>query len=167
MKINYLYKNDNVTKKITFVFLHGLGGNLYAWKDYFSLFNKRGYATLAIDLRGHGLSKRADKPQQYDLEIFARDVKKILDKEKIKNFVLVGHCFGGVIASIFQKKYKSAKALILISATSKAPTRLKIVEPILGLLNRFHEYLPEDKIVNRTDYSEYIGTTDYDINRIK
>ncbi len=59
MKINYkIHKNKN---DLYLVFLHGLGGNLYAWNEIRTIMHKKNYSTLAIDLRGHGESFRPKK----------------------------------------------------------------------------------------------------------
>lgn len=166
MKINYLLHTGK--KNPTIIFLHGLGGNLYAWKEIEKDLHKKGYPTLRIDLRGHGESTRPKKTEQYKLELFAKDLNKIIKDLKIKNFIIVGHCFGGVIATIYQNKYKKAKALVLISSTHKAPKRLIAFKPFLFLANDiFGDYLPEDFDTSRKDFSKYISSGDLDISRIK
>jgi len=165
MKINYkIHKNKN---DLYLVFLHGLGGNLYAWNEIRTIMHKKNYSTLAIDLRGHGESFRPKKINDYKLEYFADDINKIIKKEKIKKFVIIGHCFGGVIASIYQNKYKKAKGAILIASTYKSPKRLKAIIPVLGLFNYFlSNYLPDKNLYNRKSFDDFINTGDYNPKRI-
>jgi long-chain acyl-CoA synthetase len=81
----------------TFVFLHGFGGYAGQWVyqiQKFSLDNR----VIALDLRGHGLS---DKPSSgYDMPRIQQDLGSALEILKVNGkFVLVGHSFGGAIAT--------------------------------------------------------------------
>jgi len=105
-------------KKECLVFLHGLGCNHTFWNKEIDYFKKKKYSILFLDLRGHG---RSDKPQkEYKIDYFVKDLKLILDKEKIKEIILVGHSLGGIIALLFYKKLsRFVKKLILINAIHK------------------------------------------------
>src|ERR1051325_1485619 len=86
----------------TIVFIHGFGGQAAQWQyqlQKFSLENR----VIAIDLRGHGLS---DAPSSgYDLEQLIADLETALVLLKVKGqFVLVGHSFGGAIATEYAVK---------------------------------------------------------------
>src|ERR1044071_2872949 len=81
----------------TIVFIHGFGGQAEQWQyqlQEFSLDNR----VIALDLRGHGLS---DKPRQgYYLPQLVNDLETALVLLKVKGkFILVGHSFGGAIAT--------------------------------------------------------------------
>jgi len=80
------------------VFLHPWTTNGYIW--YYQMFPfARTNQVIAIDHRGHG---RSDKPQSgYSIQEHARDVKAVLDAEKIDRAVLVGNSIGGMIAMQF------------------------------------------------------------------
>src|SRR3989338_1584987 len=104
LEIHYVYKPVKSSKPVL-LFLHGLGANYSEWKQTMVLARNRGYSTLAIDLRGHGLSSAPEKKEFYALEHFANDLKKILIQLKIKKFILIGHSFGGSIAIVYCTKY--------------------------------------------------------------
>jgi 3-oxoadipate enol-lactonase len=80
------------------VFLHPWTTNGYIW--YYQIFPfARTNQVVAIDHRGHG---RSDKPRSgYSIQEHARDVKAVLDAEKIDRAVLVGNSIGGMIAMQF------------------------------------------------------------------
>lgn len=122
LEIHYVYRKINSSKP-TLVFLHGLGANITEWKKTCAFARKKGYTTLAIDLRGHGLSSTPEDYQFYALEHFATDLKTILNTLNIKKLILVGHSFGGSVAIVYCTKYldSSLKAMILIQATHKYP----------------------------------------------
>src|SRR5512141_3009584 len=81
----------------TMVFIHGFGGEAEQWQfqlQHFLLENR----VIALDLRGHGLS---DRPRSgYDMPQLRADLERALDLLNVQGkFVLVGHSFGGAIAT--------------------------------------------------------------------
>ncbi len=168
--INYSIKR--LKSEQFLVFIHGAGGDLTAWNSEVNFFQDKGYSTLAIDLRGHGLSDRPSRLDDYHLDNFARDIKAVLDKEKVTDFVIIAHCFGGMVTMEFQKLYPNIAAkYILIDTTSKAPQRLKAVRllgsPILPIFN----FLLQTRFLDRTnfnhvDFDKFIGTGDLNVERI-
>src|SRR3989344_2413697 len=90
-RININYSINRVSKKFL-IFLHGIGGDLTVWKKYVKFFNKKGFSTIAVDFRGHGISDKANKKIDYSVENSAKDIFQIIKKEKIKHFVFIGHC---------------------------------------------------------------------------
>src|SRR3989338_6057432 len=107
LEIHYVYKPVKSSKPVI-LFLHGLGANYSGWKNTIASAKKRGYSTLAIDLRGHGLSSTPEQYEYYALEHFAKDIKNILTQLEIKKFILVGHSFGGSVAIVYCTKYIDA-----------------------------------------------------------
>jgi 3-oxoadipate enol-lactonase len=120
VRINYEYTKGKPGKPVLF-FVHGLGGDLSAWDEERLIFAQLGYPTLAMDLRGHGYSDRPKAKEAYTLPKFAADLQAVLDKEKIKKCVLIGHCFGGVVTIVFASLFpESLLGLILIDTTYKS-----------------------------------------------
>jgi len=111
------------------LFLHGLGGNLTIWDPQRKYFEKLGYTTIAIDIRGHGFSGRPKQRTKYTPEILAKDILTFLEKEKINNFILVGHCLGGILSLILTGSYKvKPQALILIATIYEFPVYAKLIQ---------------------------------------
>lgn len=79
----------------TLVFIHDWNLNLTYWNDQVSRFKDR-YKILNLDLAGHGNSGKGRA--QWTVESFARDITTILEKESIRNAVLVGHSLGADVA---------------------------------------------------------------------
>ncbi|MDD5182081.1 MAG: alpha/beta hydrolase [Candidatus Nanoarchaeia archaeon] len=169
-KINY--EIEHISENYI-VFLHGLGGNLTAWKKQRELMHKNKISTIAVDMRGHGLSERPNSERYYSFENFARDIYFILQKENIKNFVLVGHCVGGAVTVNFHKLYPElAKAYILVASTYKYNSFARLTsqlirfEPwILKMLSYpfFEEY---NGRIEQMDYKDFVGTSDWSMHRI-
>ena len=75
------------------VLLHGLASNARMWDGVAAALARHGARTLAVDLRGHGLS---DRPEHgYDFASIGRDVCGVLDGFDIERSVVVGQSWGG------------------------------------------------------------------------
>jgi pimeloyl-ACP methyl ester carboxylesterase len=168
------YSIERKKSKTFLVFVHGAGGSLTAWKKERDFFHSKDVSTLAIDLRGHGLSGRPKKIRDYGLDNFAKDIKAVLDVEKIENFILIGHCFGGMVTIEFQKLYPNlAKSYILVDTTSKAPQKLRaariLSSPVFLILNSLltiHSLLPLKGQNHQEDFDKFAGTGDWNLRRI-
>jgi long-chain acyl-CoA synthetase len=81
----------------TLVFLHGYGGRAAQWEYQLRWFSNTN-RVIALDLRGHG---RSDQPEsEYGMPTLLADLKAVLEALQVDGkFVLVGHSFGGAIAS--------------------------------------------------------------------
>jgi long-chain acyl-CoA synthetase len=100
----------------TFVFIHGFGGQAAQWHyqmQKFALENR----IIALDLRGHGLS---DKPVGgYDMPQILADLETALTLLKVKGrIVLVGHSFGGAIATEYALKHPDRVERLILIATA-------------------------------------------------
>lgn len=100
----------------TFVFLHGFGGDATQWRNQlqeFSLKNR----VIGLDLRGHGHS---DHPQStYSMEELLDDLESALKILKVEQkIVLVGHSFGGALASEFAARHPDRIDRLILIATA-------------------------------------------------
>jgi long-chain acyl-CoA synthetase len=117
----------------TFVFLHGFGGQASQWTyqlQQFALENR----VIALDLRGHGLS---DKPTSgYDMARIQADLETAMDLLKVHGkFVLVGHSYGGAIATEYALNHPECVERLVLIATAgefqlNALFRLGLVLPV-------------------------------------
>jgi len=109
----------------TIVLIHGwpLSDEMYEYQ-YNDLINKN-FRVLGITLRGFG---KSDKPYgEYNYNVHASDIKKVLDKLKIEDAVLVGFSMGGAIVIRFVAAYNGAHVskLALVSAAAPIWTQRK------------------------------------------
>ncbi len=100
----------------TFVFIHGFGGQAMQWQYQllkFALKNR----VIALDMRGHGLS---DKPSTgYDMPRIQLDLETALDLLKVSTpIVLVGHSFGGAIATEYALNHPEKVERLIMMATA-------------------------------------------------
>ena len=79
--------------KKTICFVHGFGCDLNTWEMQFeALRDEQNLQLLFIDLPGYGESS---KPHvDYTLDFFAKAVNAVLNKEHVRDLVLVGHSLG-------------------------------------------------------------------------
>lgn len=115
----------------TIVFIHGFGGQAEQWHyqlQKFSLENR----VIALDLRGHGLS---DKPATgYDMDQLITDLVTALTLLKVKGqIVLVGHSFGGAIATDYAIKHPDRVERLVIMATAGEFKLQPMLQLTLGL----------------------------------
>lgn len=125
VKLVYNY-NPSKNKNPVLFYLHGLGGNWSEWERSLETAQKDGYGTIALDMRGHGLSSVPEDEKSYAIERFAEDVRNILIKEKIKDYVLIGHSFGGCVVVVYCTKYNTdmPKAVIFVETTHRYPYQI-------------------------------------------
>jgi long-chain acyl-CoA synthetase len=83
----------------TIVFLHGFGGSARQWTYQLQRYSDEN-RVIAIDQRGHG---RSSKPAgDYGMPMLVTDISAVLDALGVnEKIVLVGHSFGGAIATEF------------------------------------------------------------------
>lgn len=77
------------------VLLHGLGGDAKFWAAEQAKLSKI-YRTIAIDLRGSGLSARA--MESLSIASLVEDILDVLDASGIENADIIGFSMGGVVA---------------------------------------------------------------------
>lgn len=88
------------------VLIHGwpLSDAMYEYQ--YAYFIEKGYRVIGITLRGFGLS---DKPAgKYNYDVFADDIKVVLDQLKIENATIGGFSMGGATVIHYVAKYKAA-----------------------------------------------------------
>lgn len=95
----------DIGEGIPLVLVHGwpLSDAMYEYQ--YQYFFERGVRVVGITLRGFGESS---KPySQYSYDVFAADIKAVLEKLKITNAVLGGFSMGGAISIYFASLYKN------------------------------------------------------------
>ena len=103
------------------VFLHAFPFNRTMWDPQLACLSDR-YRIITVDLRGHGES---DAPfWRYSMDLFADDVKGLLDHLGIQQAVLVGLSMGGYLMFSFHRKYRERiKALVFCDTRAEADTQ--------------------------------------------
>lgn len=105
------------------VFIHGGWVDHRYWDPQIEYFSKK-YQVITYDIRGHGQSESSDR--KYSIELFADDLKTLLDAIDVKKPYICGLSLGGFIGQAYAVKYPNdLKALILADTGVSSALTLK------------------------------------------
>jgi 2-hydroxy-6-oxonona-2,4-dienedioate hydrolase len=105
-RVHYL----DTKKGYPLVLVHGFLGSNDLWKYQIKEFRKK-FRVIGIELPGYGKNVKA-KPLS-SIHGYVNYVLKILNSLKIKEFYLIGHSMGGMIAQEIAARSKKIKKVIL------------------------------------------------------
>ncbi len=151
------------------VFVHGWANNWTTWEKEIAFFQKRGYSTLALDLRGHGQSDKPEKKGQYSFQSFARDIREIVKKERVSKPVLIGHSMGGMVALTYYSMFGGVKAIVLCDTTCRNVLEHKKIRALSPFIRHVLDFIVSHESINRkhfrhlkdVDLSMYKNCSDY------
>jgi non-heme chloroperoxidase len=116
---------------------------------------QKGYRVVGISLRGFG---KSDKPYgKYDYDVYADDIKVVLDKLNIKNATLGGFSMGGAIAIHYVAKYNAAHVSKLALFGAAAPVWTKRADYPFGFSKEDVNGLITLSLTNRPQLLENFG----------
>jgi pimeloyl-ACP methyl ester carboxylesterase len=138
----FYVKTKGDKDKPTLVFVHSVGGNWTLWKIEMKFFQRLGFPCLALDLRGHGLSDLLGNDDDYFFPRFSHDLDFLLQHEKIKDFILIGHSFGGGVAINYCGNFPTRlpRIMVLCETAHRYPFMKKHefnMNPFLAMFLRF------------------------------
>jgi len=105
--VRALYRNENDSKSLI-VLIHGWTSSTGKMKSRLNWWNSQGFASLAIELRGHG---HAEDEHEWTAQKVADDLSFLLDELKeelsgIERILFYGHSLGGFILLRLMKQDK-------------------------------------------------------------
>ncbi len=132
------YELGGVENGIPVVLVHGFSVPYFIYDPTFEFLVKSGFRVLRYDLFGRGFS---DRPRvNYDIHLFIRQLKDLLDALNFKQVDLVGLSMGGPITTAFIDQYSDyVSAHVLIDPAGAARVKLPLTVnaakiPIIGEL---------------------------------
>ena len=144
------------------VLIHGwpLSDAMYEYQYQFLV--DKGYRVIGITLRGFG---KSDKPYgAYNYDVYAQDIKAVLDKLDIKDATLGGFSMGGAISIHYVAKYNSARVSKLALFGAAAPVWTKRDDYNYGFTKEAVNELIALSKVNRPqlleDFGKIFGATE-------
>lgn len=81
-----------------FVICHGAWSSAWAWKKIRPLLRAAGHEILTPTYTGLGERAHLTGPR-VDLDLHIQDVVSVIEYEDVQDFVLVGHSYGGMVAT--------------------------------------------------------------------
>lgn len=107
------------------VFVHGMGARADRWRRNLQEFAVAGFHAFALDLPGHGLAEKGDRPT-YTVPGYADFLAAFIEQAGLKNPILVGTSLGGnIVASLACRAPGLAKALVLVGSMGLVPLALE------------------------------------------
>lgn len=102
----------------TFVLVHGLASNARLWDGVGMALADSGFASIAIDLRGHGQSPKVPVADGYGFAEVVGDVLELLDAEGLtgdRRPVIAGQSWGGnVVVDLAAQHPERARAVMAV-----------------------------------------------------
>ena len=94
--------------------LHGFALNCHSWDEVAPRLRSRLHV-LAFDQRGHGLSDRAERVEDYTRENMVADLESAVRELGLSRPVVIGHSMGGMNAMTFAARNPAlVRALVLV-----------------------------------------------------
>lgn len=119
--VNIFYTDQGEGKPL--VFIHGWPLSHAMWEYQLAELPALGYRCIAYDRRGFGQS---DKPWEgYNYNIFADDLKTLLDELDLNDVTLIGFSMGGGEVVRYMSKYAGARVSKIVLVSSVAGYMLK------------------------------------------
>lgn len=95
------------------ILIHGAWTDGYAWKSQIEYFSPK-FRVIAYDLRGHGRSGDGDPDRKYSIDLFAEDLKALMDGLGIEKAAVCGLSVGAYAAQTFAARWpERVSALVL------------------------------------------------------
>ena len=92
------------------LFVHGWSQHHLCWGRQFESQLADKFRLVAIDLRGHGMSGKPPRVEDYnDGDLWAEDIKAVIDERSLENVVLVSWSFDGLVISDYIRIYGPRK----------------------------------------------------------
>jgi len=83
-------------QKKTVLLLHGALGTSKDLTALMGLIEEKGYRALTFDFSGHGQTTKW--PDEFRIDLFARELEKYIKDHKLQDFVVFGYSMGGYVA---------------------------------------------------------------------
>ena len=103
----------------TIFFIHGWPVSHKMFEYQFTQLPKHGYRCVGIDLRGFG---KSDKPWgDYNYNVFADDVKRVLEVMDLRDVTMAGFSMGGAIAMRYMARHSGERVSKVALPAAAAP----------------------------------------------
>lgn len=168
VRLRYLRSFGEKTKD-SIILVHGVGGDATIWSNEQKQLFEFGINSIAIDLRGHGLSDDPFESEAYTFKRLSQDIVELVKELKLGKVIVVGHSFGGMVSMILAAgNHPFLKGLVLVD-TSYLPSffGLDVVIPprMVNTLRRLAHAFPQGTQQVRSSYEKFVDDKDIDFGR--
>jgi pimeloyl-ACP methyl ester carboxylesterase len=114
LKVRVIERGDRESPPV--VLVHGWGCSVYVFRRNMPALADAGFRTIAVDLKGHGLSDKPIAADEYTIDSLVEHLRDILDVLELERPALAGHSLGGSLIYHFASRYpERARCLGLLS----------------------------------------------------
>jgi pimeloyl-ACP methyl ester carboxylesterase len=144
-----------------FLILHGWGSKSERWVAVAELISKAGFKVIVPDLPGFGESEPLPIP--WNTNKYINWIEQFIKEINLGEFYLLGHSFGGALASKIAVKYpQEVKKLFLVSAAClRKKTTKKTFSKRISRLVKLFSFLPYYSFFRKAVYKFVIRKSDY------
>ena len=114
----------------TFVLVHGMWHGGWCWQKVTPLLRAAGHDVYTPTLTGLG-ERRHLRSAEIDLNTHVQDVVNVFEYEDLRDVILVGHSFGGTLASVIAEKIPDRIAH-LVNLDGPLPEAGKALKDLIG-----------------------------------
>lgn len=144
-----------------FLILHGWGSNSDRWIPVAEKISEKGFRVIVPDLPGFGKSDALLIP--WNINKYIDWIERFIKELNIGEFYLLGHSFGGALASKMAVKHaQEVEKLFLVSAACirKKTTKKNFFRKISKIIKLFY-FLPYYGLFRKAVYKFIIRKSDY------
>ena len=118
---------------VPILLIHGWSQNHLCWAKQYESELQNEFRTVALDLRGHGMSDAPLQSEQYtDGDKWADDIAAVIDELALDRPTLVGWSYGGFIISDYVRKYGQGKIAGINFVGAAVVLGAKAFGPLIG-----------------------------------
>jgi pimeloyl-ACP methyl ester carboxylesterase len=144
-----------------FLILHGWGSNSDRWIEVAKFISAKGFKVIVPDLPGFGKSDELLIP--WNTNKYIKYLEQFIKELGISDFYLIGHSFGGALASKLAVKHvQDIKKLFLVSAACvRKKTAKKSFSAKISKIVKIFYFLPYYEFFRKAVYKFIIRKSDY------
>ena len=111
---------------VPLVFVHGAFQSAWCWNEHFlDFFADLGYRSIALSLRGHGLSPNSRSLRSCSIADYVTDVSSVC-AELSPSPVVIGHSMGGFVVQKYLERHDAPAAVLMASPPPRGHLRALI-----------------------------------------
>lgn len=144
-----------------FLILHGWGSNIERWVEVAEKISEKGFKVIVPDLPGFGKSDTLPVP--WNTNKYIDWLEKFVKELNLGEFYLLGHSFGGALASKMAVKHvQDVKKLFLVSAACiRKKTAQKSFSAKVAKFVKLFYFIPYYGFFRKAVYKFIIRKSDY------
>ena len=159
-------KYSDAGKGRVIVLVHGFLCSHEVWSELTKRLSKK-FRVIAIDLPGHGETPCIG--YYHSMELLAQCIKAVLDKVKVRRYVLAGHSIGGYAVLAFAELFPenvSGLCLLNSSAYADSEEKKKNRDRAIRLVKKEHRHYVTE-VVTSLFAPELLSKLKNDVSKIK